>query len=844
MLLAWPLALVAARGTRGWTRSERVFFALTAGAIGLALAGPRVGDEPAPRRVWVAVDRSASAADRPGGRDWTSQAQTILGTLDPDDEAGVLLFGANASVAAGPEAPAALAQRLASLAVEIDPDASDLGGCLALADRLDGGTGELVLVADGRDTPGATDYAPPAGRRISAVAPRDAPDWRIARVDAPARLAPGEPCRMHVAVEASAAGRARLVLSRAGRRVREAELTFAAPGRSTVILVDAPDDPGGLGRIDYRLELEAQHPDPWPGNDAHGVVVELALQPRLVWITTDPEGEWTSHWTRALAGVARLEPIAPEGAARRLDAGGLDGVAIADVPAAALGAAQEPIARYVERGGGLVFLGGRASLAGGGYLEGRVEAVLPVFLGPRPDDEPPGVAILVDSSGSMGLPKGATKLELARAGAIEIVRHVERGTRVGVWTFADTPVEVEPFVVIEDEATRAALVARLRVASWTAHGGTSIAEALSEATRKLQAAHPRGPRHAILVSDGASGDVVDREGELDALLGTSGRAVVLTVVRVGEEVAGAEEALARLAGRSGGRLVPVRAPDELPHTMLDGYRRARRGLLADPGRRAAPGPAFERAGGLALPQRPLGEVGRTPARGKDEAVLVVARADGADGIPLAAWREHEGGGRAAYVQLGASGDPRWGGSEEDHPRIDAVVAACAQWALDRVPAGLAWQIELDAGVLRAWVRVGEADAVPGRDQDAFLVRTARGVTVALEPSGRGLWHGTLALASGVHELELVRAGPDGAARPTGLFRTVAVPYARELGNTAADVARLRGLVQATGGQWLDGAEPYRPSPRPRRPGRPFGAELLVLAAGLVVGRALRVAWGS
>ena len=518
-------------------------------------------------------------------------------------------------------------------------------------------------------------------------------------------------------------------------------------------------------------------------------------------------------------------------------------VAIADVPAAALEAVQEAIARYVERGGGLVFLGGRASLAGGGYLEGRVEAVLPVFLGPRPDDEPPGVAILVDSSGSMGLPRGATKLELARAGAIEIVRHVERGTRVGVWTFADTPVEVEPFVVIEDEASRATLVERLRTRGWPAHGGTSIAEALSDATRRLQAAHPRGPRHAILVSDGASRDVVDRERELDALLATSGRAVVLTVVRVGEEVAGAEEALARLAGRSGGRLVPVRTPDELPHTMLDGYRRARRGLLADPGRRAAPGAAFERVGGLALPLRPLGEVGRTPARGKDEAVLVVARADGADGIPLAAWREHEGGGRAAYVQLGASGDPAWGASGEDRSQVDAVVAACAQWALDRVPAGLAWQVELDAGVLRAWVRMGEADAVSGAARDTFLVRTERGVANALEPCGRGLWQGSLALPSGVHELELVRAGADGVARPTGLFRTVAVPYARELANTAADVARLRGLVQATGGQWLDSAE-YRPSPRPRRPGRPFGAELLMLAAGLVVARALRVAWGS
>ena len=735
--------------------AARLLLALLLVAV---LAGPRWISTVDHQAVVFALDASASLGPAIAeGEAWLRRA---LDAKPARDLAGVVAFGEEALV----EVPVTADPTFRRQETAPGSAGSNIAAALDLARGLlpAAARPRVVLLSDGRDT---SEAAVTAARRLAQagirldVIPAGRPaaaDLRLDGIELPRRAYAGEKSTLQVAVTASQAASATLVIERDGELVASREVAFQAGPNRLALPLDA--GPAGLHR--YRVRLAAAAGDSITANNEAGVIQEVLGPPRVLLVAAAGREAEPLRQALQAAGQVEVEITTPAGVPA--DVAGLarySAVFLLNVPAYTLGKkTMEQLETYVrDGGGGLVMTGGPDAFGPGGYAGTPVEKALPVQMDISGRGEQPslGLMLVIDKSGSMdGYAGGARKIDLAKEAAARAAAILTERDQVGVVAFDSAPWWAVPLSPAGDQEAL-----RQQIGSIDDGGGTEIYPALATAYQALTSA-PTRVKHIILLTDGMSA-----QGgpylELTRALAAAG--ITLTTVAVGDDAdAGMLQALAEL-GR--GRFYATADAAAVPSIFTRETVLATRSYAVNEHfypRAAAHGPLLTGIqevppldGYITATPKPLAEVGLLSPRG--------------DPV-LAAWQY--GLGRAVAWTPDVAG--RWNSSWLAGPVFPRLAGNILSWLLPadhqgavQVTArfqedGNGRQVIIDVDDPGQWQQVVNYQArivAPGGET----------VDVALQPAGPGRYTGRLAVReTGAYVVNVVRSSSGGAAgEPAG-----------------------------------------------------------------------------
>lgn len=481
-----------------WRRGARV---ACVGFIILALSGLELSGGPAALTIAYALDRSHSSAAVAADLDaLLKRAQT---TMRPEDQAGLVVFGADAVVERTPSRSLAVEQ----LSSVVRPGGTNIAAALRAARSTlpASGSSRIVLLSDGLQTTG--DAFDEAVRAAAAQVPIDvvipqppaAATLEIMRVSAPPSTRLGEPFAVVVTARGRPGTRGAIVLN-AGTEVRRQQIVVPTEGVVSTAF-QARANAAGPQLYDAHVEIGGDF-DAADAN-AHGAVVVVADRPRALYVGASPA---TLRGPLASAGfdVVTRAPAALPRAARSIT--DFDAVILDDVHGEALDAAQRTaLAAYAQQyGGGILFLGSAESLEAGQLANDPLGDMLPVDFRPRAGERAPSLALVIafDKSGSMDdRVGGVPRIEFARQAVARVFEAVPGSDAIGVIAFDTQAHDVAPLRAAQELRTVTTALAAVQPG-----GGTAIAPAIERAARWLKdAALPQGAkRHVLLVSDGAT----------------------------------------------------------------------------------------------------------------------------------------------------------------------------------------------------------------------------------------------------------------------------------------------------------------------------------------------------
>lgn len=562
LLLLVPAAFVWWR-TRDAERPTRVVRAIALALLVLALAAPYVRTAAPGRDLVIVADRSRSMP--------ASAAASIVETIAlaeaerrEGDRVAIVPFGERPAIERLPSEES----RFAGFGRTIAADGSDLGAALDTALGLvpEGRHGALLVLSDGeengRDPLVAARRAFARGVRIDArpfVRPGES-DLSIERIELPERVSENEPFQFSVWVRADQRTSAAFSIERQGRVLSKGERVFE-PGLNRLLFRDVLAG-GGVAAYTARVEpAGGAGPDRVPENDAARGALSVEGS-RSILVVNDDGKEDTLCRALASAGIP-VVAASPESA--RLDPVSLTAhraIVLENVAAARLSSGLSAIRDFVvERGGGLLMTGGKASFGAGGYHRSRIDGLLPVSMEMRQEHRKQAVAIAIalDRSGSMAVEAapGLAKMDLANLGTVAAIELLSPIDQVGVIAVDSAAHVVQALTTVSDPA---ALAARVRTID-AGGGGIFCHTALLAAATMLDGAEPLN-RHIILFADAA--DAEEQEGcpELIERLRKAG--VTISVIALGTEADSDAAFLKRVAEQGGGSAYFTTIPDELP----------------------------------------------------------------------------------------------------------------------------------------------------------------------------------------------------------------------------------------------------------------------------------------
>ncbi len=804
----------------------------------LSLAGleiARGGDELA---VVFLVDVSDSMSEEAIAAEMNYLRQALAG-MGPDDQAAIVLFGADALVER-PMLPGGALGLVTSAPVTTQTDLAEAIR-LGLALFPSGPARRMVILSDGAQTTGdalkAAEFAAAAGVQIVVVPFIVEPgaEASVTAIEAPASLRPGERFDLNVSVQASHPTRASLrvladgeILYEQTHDLRRGSQTFSLPltvGQDNI-----------LSYIRYQVEISPQD-DTFYQNNRLYAFSKIEGPPRILLAAPPPGETLPGGSTRPDEHSALRAALQAAGYAvdfvlpSRLPAdlaglAGYNALVLVNVPAREMSSRQmETIQAYVrDLGGGLLVVGGPTSYGVGGYFETPLEAALPVEMQIKDEQRRPSLAIvfIIDHSGSMSETSGGVnKLELAKEAAARSVDLLFPTDRVGVIQFDDSAAWVVPMTDLGNPAVVKSAIGSIRIG-----GGTDIMAGLQAMARVLPG-DPAKVKHVILLTDGGA----DPSGipELVQKLYTE-NGITLSTVAVGRDAAPFLKDLAELGN---GRYHFTTDPASIPSIFTEETTLATRayieeGLFAPQLVNASP----ILSGIESLP--PLyGYVASSP---KELAQVILSA--GGTGINrndpiLAAWQY--GLGRSVAFTSDATG--RWGREWVSWSNYAAFWAQAARTVLGEMNAArLQMDVQLRGEIARLSLeaRGPGGDFLNGYRVTANVIAPEGGTqTVTLRQTAPGRYEAEFRPAEqGVYLFRFDGAGENGAFAETLGW---ALPYSPEYRDTNPNPDLLARIAALTGGKVAsaDPAEVFTHDLKAARASRPIWPWLIALAAILL-----------
>ena len=750
------------RRRRTWGR------ALTLTLLVLAASQPELAVRERKERVMFLLDRSASVGESGEARLW----ELARNVAQRGAEIGVITFGGIPGLARlpGPGLPTSL-----STSFRLDPERTDLGAALDLAVALLDGSGQIVLISDGRNNVGEPWAAVMRARAknipIHAFPVGRTDALRVLSLSGPTRVPPGDfELRAQILVSEEMVVRISLLVN--GRLVENRESRYS-PGlyeeRFSLRIVE----PGTYG-----LTVQAEGgPDPVPENNGLSWAVTVGeLSPVVVVGKTEaPIGALLARADLPHRVVDSLTPR---------DLAGASLVILDNFPLGQLGpAVVEALRGWVSQGGGLWVVQGREALAG---YAGPVEEILPVtYSVPQLYQEATAAIVFVlDRSGSMSGRAGeVTKIELLKDAAAAAAELVPDDDWLGALAFDRNPF----WLTLPGPAAETKLALFAALAGLAPSGGTDLWPAVEWALSAL--AHvPARIRHIILISDGKT----LREGRDFAFLYEEVRqsGVGLTSIAIGPDAD--LEVLSGLAMAGGGEVYFLPDPRELPAVLVQETKRALRPRFVEGGFLPLPGPAGPEFAALSLP--PLLGYALTFPKPTAEVALLSSLGD-----PVLAFGRL-GLGKVAVFNADLSGiwTEEWFGSPALGEFFGLVLARI--WS-ERGPVAISWAS--DGKNLRVILDVAQGERwVQGLRFRGTLTGGSEEILLSFSQTGSGQYEAVVPLPEpGAHLLAVVEEGGR-----YGGTAVVPVPYSAEYAEFGPDLSTLTTVVKLTGGKILEDEE--------------------------------------
>ncbi|TVQ89963.1 MAG: VWA domain-containing protein [Deltaproteobacteria bacterium] len=559
LLLLIPMGLLLLRARISPVRRLAAFSlrGLLLAAMLLALAGLNWERTVQALGVIFVLDASDSVGTdgRERGLSFIAEALRHQG---PDDQAGVVVFGATAMVEASPQ----LDLRVPRIESRPSPHQTDiaagirLGNAILPADR----SRRMVVISDGEQTRGdaLAQAMLTAGDDLElgvvTLERERGPEVLVEEVLAPSRVDERAPYDLRVVSRANHPTPATLRLYRNEELVEEH--TIQVPGDRASI-TRLPQLGGFPGLHRYRAVVEPLDPshDTVPQNNEAFATVQVRGQPRVLIVDREPKA--AQQLATAMRGRhLGVDVIAPSQLPPSLT--GMrewSAIILSNVPAYDLSDPQlEALEAYVrDLGRGLAMLGGDRSFGVGGYFGTPVERALPVDMDIQDKTMIPtlGMVLAIDKSCSMGGGAGS-KLGMAIEASVLTIDLLNPRDQFGLVAFDHASSWLVPLDTVGDGQEQRRLVQTLRTG-----GGTDIYPALQMAINALDDSNV-ALKHVVLLSDG----ITSSAGFKELLEGGVQRNITTTSLAFGSDADRAT--MQDLATWGGGDYYLVTDPQAIP----------------------------------------------------------------------------------------------------------------------------------------------------------------------------------------------------------------------------------------------------------------------------------------
>jgi Mg-chelatase subunit ChlD len=588
--LRWfMIALLALIAAEWWLARRRVgvragqwnvaqgLRAVVAGLALFALIAPIIRTPTRNVATVFAIDASDSLG--PGGRrDAIAFVEDALSNMPKSARAGVIVFGGSAQVTAAVQRQLALGD----VSNVIDASNTDLAGALRLASAASppDSARRIVLVSDGRRTIGddaaAAEELADAGIRLD-VAIAGRPGTADVAVDSfrvPPRAQQGEKLVLRANLRATEAMRAEVILKADGNAISRENVQLQAGDNPWSVELGAASQ----GVSTYSLEVLAQG-DTVVQNDVGYAATAIDGTTRVLVLRGD-SAQYEKGGNGADEIAAALQASGLEVTTKRAgeldgleDLAGVSAVVLVDVHRREFNEGQVDVLTGAVRelGVGMTVIGGTNSFGSGGYLGSKLEELLPVVseVSDPKRRSPVAQAIIIDTSGSMGVPVDGNRnaLDLAKAGALGAVGALKDGDKVGVAGVDDDREWVMDVQDLPSYSEAEKQISKLNVG-----GGTVIEGSLTEAATKLSKVDA-SVRHILVLSDGYTADpnaLIKEAGVLRS------QGFTISVVGAGTDI---EASFGQVAAAGGGRFHPGGDFASLPAIFVEETQTVARNLV-------------------------------------------------------------------------------------------------------------------------------------------------------------------------------------------------------------------------------------------------------------------------
>jgi uncharacterized membrane protein len=778
---------------RRWTALGIRIVVLT--ALVFAMAGLQWLRSVEGMNVFFALDRSDSipSPQQEAAREYVNR---ICKEKKKEDKAGVIVFGAEASIESSHNAAVALEKVQAVVGTE----RTDLAAAIRLATAAFPETGQkrLVLMSDGNENIGdamsAVLTAKPLGVTVDVV-PMGvvrANDVSVQKLQLPAKLKEGQVFEVKIFVQADRATPATVRLFRDEQFLGEQKVELSA-GKNLFTF------PQTLAKPDfYKYDVQVDAPgDPVPQNNRATSFATVRGQPRILIVSDDPEQD------KQLAEALKSPSLEVSLVGIKDFPGSLaemqsyDAIFISNLAAGDLGLDRQRLIESAVRdfGIGLVCVGGDQTYAAGGYRGTPLETTLPVSMELDSKKVLPSGAVVLVMHGM----EFANGNEVARLCAQGVLAALGPTDEMGVVLWDGSERWLFPLQKVADKKKLAEQIAGMNQGDLPAFQGmlTEAHKALQKSTSNL--------KHIIVFSDGDPG--APTAELMQAIVGD--RITVSTVLISGHS---APDTMVWMADQGKGRFYNVSSPDDLPQIFIKETAVILKSAIYEEPFQPQLRAASELVRGIGASEYPklLGYVATTP-KPRAETPLWTDKGD-----PLLAHWQY-GLGRA--VAFTSDAKARWARTWLSWDKYRQFWSQIGQWSMRRLEnADFTTDVSLDKG--EGLINV-EAIDEQGNFRNFLnlraVVASPKGErqTVRLEQTGPGHYEARFPTKEvGAYLLNLMDV-KDGQVRGSQVLGT-SVNYSPEFNTAEPNLNLLRRIAETGGGKLLD---PMVPSVNPFMHGR-------------------------
>jgi Mg-chelatase subunit ChlD len=763
------------------------------------------------------IDQSTSVAatERQAAFAYASAAVSKHRDSVIEDQAGVIVFGAQAQIEHSPSPDGAVPTRLEG---SVDNSRTNLAGAMRLAKASfpAGAAKRVVILSDGNQNVGdaaseARDLAA-AGIGIDVAPLAHAPhgDVVVERVTAPAGARSGQPFDVQVVVDyrlppvsefatppqatidgklsvfRKASGQTQLVgeenvTLRAGKQVFQFRQTLEETAFYTYEATFVPTE----GQADHYVQ-----------NNTAAAFTHLQGKGRVL-LVVNSENPAEFDGLATLLRKNELEVTVQPTNALFTSLGELqafDCVILGNVPRTTGVLADELVqftddqvnmlVKNVEQlGCGLVMIGGPESFGAGGWANTELEKALPVDLTVKNSKVAAvgALMLVIDKSGSMA----GEKLELSKAAAIAAVGMLGPMDSIGVIAFDDGHDEIISLQKVGDRAHRI----KDRVKRLGPGGGTNMETGLKRGYQQLLKSKA-SVKHLIVLTDGQTAGTGYQKLASDMRK----QDITTTAVAVGNDAAKA--LLQEIAARGDGKYYQALNPKAIPKIFMKETRRVMRPLIfeAPTGISLVQNEGHEMLTGVDSDLPPITGYVLTSLKENPlvEAPLLASQPGSPNNTVLAAWTY----GLGRTVVLTTDAGQRWSTAWNDWGDRDKFYTQLVRWSmrplLDHGNFTIASQVRdghLDVNVQAI---TPQGDFINNLSMGGALIGddNSEQADLAFEQTGPGRYQARIPLEKAGTYLLGIQPGPG-----MGVLRTgVNVPYSPEYRDTTTNEALLTSLA--------------------------------------------------